>query len=101
MSRDIVVATFGSLLLATLVGGCDSGIGKERAAGQAPERSVLVAPVQYQSISQARSLAATIRPRTESDLGFRVNGKVAQRLVQNGDRVRNGQAASRPRHQRP
>ena len=38
MSREIVVATFGSLLLATLVGGCDSGTVKERAAGQAPER---------------------------------------------------------------
>ena len=38
MSRDIVVATFGSLLLATLVGGCDSGIGQEQAADQAPER---------------------------------------------------------------
>jgi len=92
MSRDIVVATFGSLLLAALVGGCDSGIGKERAADQAPDRPVLVAPVQYQSISQARSLAATIRPRTESDLVFRVNGKVARRLVQNGDRVSKGQA---------
>jgi RND family efflux transporter MFP subunit len=92
MSRHIVVATFGSLLLATLVAGCDSGKGKERAADQAPERPVLVAPVHYQSITQARSLAATIRPRTESDLGFRVNGKVAQRLIQNGDRVHNGQA---------
>jgi hypothetical protein len=38
MSRDIVVATFGSLLLASLVGGCDSGTGKEQAAAQAPER---------------------------------------------------------------
>ena len=38
MSRDIVVVTFGSLLLAALVGGCDSGIGKERAAGEAPQR---------------------------------------------------------------
>ena len=38
MSRDIVVATFGSLLLATLVGGCDSGTGKEQAAAQALQR---------------------------------------------------------------
>jgi len=37
MSREIVVATFGSLLLATLVGGCDAGNGKE-GAGKAPER---------------------------------------------------------------
>jgi hypothetical protein len=38
MRREIVVATLGSLLLATLVSGCDSGIGKERAGGKAPER---------------------------------------------------------------
>ena len=34
MSRNIVVATFGSLLLATLVGSCDSGIRKEQAAAE-------------------------------------------------------------------
>jgi RND family efflux transporter MFP subunit len=80
----------GSLLLAISVGGCDSGKGKESAA-EALQRPVLVAPVEYRNIAQTRSLAAVIRPRTESDLGFRVNGKVAKRLVQNGDQVRKGQ----------
>jgi RND family efflux transporter MFP subunit len=50
-----------------------------------------VATVEYQPITQPRHFAANIRPRTESDLGFRVNGKIAQRLVQNGDLVRKGQ----------
>jgi RND family efflux transporter MFP subunit len=81
----------GSLLLAVLVGACDFGPGKEPTSAQPPKHPVLVAPVEYKNIAQTRSLAATIRPRIESDLGFRVNGKVAQRLVQNGDRVRKGQ----------
>jgi RND family efflux transporter MFP subunit len=82
---------FGALLLAVLVGACDSRSGKEPAADQAPAQPVLVTTVEYQRITQPRHFAATIRARTESDLGFRVNGKVAKRLVQNGDLVRNGQ----------
>jgi RND family efflux transporter MFP subunit len=80
----------GSILLALLVSACDSSAGKETTA-EAPDRPVLVASVAYQNVNQTRSLAATIRPRVESDLGFRVSGKVAQRLIQNGDRVRKGQ----------
>ena len=78
------------LLLALLVSACDFSAGKETTAA-APDRPVLVASVAYQNVNQTRSLAATIRPRVESDLGFRVSGKVAQRLIQNGDRVRKGQ----------
>jgi RND family efflux transporter MFP subunit len=80
-----------ALLAAVSVGACDASIGKEAPANPAPERAVLVAAVRYQNITQSRSLAATIRPRVESDLGFQVNGKVARRLVQAGDRVRKGQ----------
>ncbi len=82
----------GSLLLAVSVGACDSSIGHERAADHVLDRPVLVAPVRYAAITETRSLAATIKPRIESDLAFRVNGKVAKRLVQNGDVVRKGQA---------
>ncbi|WP_291606490.1 efflux RND transporter periplasmic adaptor subunit [Bradyrhizobium sp.] len=76
------------LLLAGLVAGCDSG---KKEAAPAPERPVLTTTVHYKSVNQARSLAAIIKPRIESDLGFRVSGKVAKRIVQNGDRVRQGQ----------
>jgi RND family efflux transporter MFP subunit len=82
----------GSLLLAALLGGCNSAAQEPETARQAPDRLVLVAPVHYTGTGQSRSLAATIRPRIESDLGFRVAGKVARRLVQNGDVVRKGQA---------
>jgi RND family efflux transporter MFP subunit len=82
----------GSLFLALLLGACSSGPGQERTTDQAPDRPVLVATVRYAGITETRSLAATIRPRVESDLGFRVNGKVAKRLVQNGDVVHRGHA---------
>ena len=81
----------GSLLLALLLGACDSHAEKAP-TDTAVAHPVLVATAHYQSMTQPRILAATIRPRVESDLGFRVSGKVAQRLVQNGDRVRKGQA---------
>ncbi len=80
-----------ALLAALSAGACDASIGKEAPASQPAERPVLVAPVRYQTMTQNRSLAATIRPRIESDLGFQVNGKLARRLVQAGDRVSKGQ----------
>ncbi len=83
----------GSVLLAVSLGACSSGVGKERAAADQPrDRPVLVATVHYSGITETRSLAATIKPRIESDLAFRVNGKVAKRLVQNGDVVHKGEA---------
>jgi RND family efflux transporter MFP subunit len=56
-----------------------------------PDRPVLVQPVAFEPRSASRSFVATIRPRVESDLGFRVTGKVARRLVNVGDTVRAGQ----------
>ena len=57
----------------------------------APRRSVLVAAVHYQPQVSDRTFVGTIRPRTESDLGFRVTGKVKTRLVDTGARVTAGQ----------
>ena len=81
----------GLFLLAASVGACDSSTGQERAEDHVLDRPVLVALVRYAGITESRSLAATIKPRIESDLGFRVAGKVGARLVQNGDVVRKGQ----------
>jgi RND family efflux transporter MFP subunit len=57
----------------------------------APRRSVLVAAVHYRPQVSDRTFVGTIRPRTESDLGFRVAGKVKARLVDMGARVTAGQ----------
>jgi RND family efflux transporter MFP subunit len=78
-------------LLALPLGACEPGNSQDAREVKLVDRPVLVAPVHYQDQVEARTFAATIRPRVESDLGFRVGGKVAQRLVQNGDRVQKGQ----------
>lgn len=63
------------------------------AAGKAgpPPRPVLVQVVKFGDRVAERALVGTIRPRVETDLGFRVAGKVASRLVGVGDPVRSGQ----------
>jgi len=53
-------------------------------------RPVLVAKVHYALQSQAREFIATIKPRVETDQGFRVSGKVVRRVVEVGQRVKAG-----------
>src|SRR6266851_5651572 len=57
----------------------------------APGRPVLVTTVHYEAQVADRSFVGTIRPRIESDLGFRVAGKVSKRLVEVGTVVETGQ----------
>ncbi|WP_262273554.1 efflux RND transporter periplasmic adaptor subunit [Microvirga yunnanensis] len=57
-----------------------------------PGRPVLVQSVAFEPRTPERTFVATIRPRIESDLGFRVAGKVAKRLVNVGDMVKVDQA---------
>src|SRR5262245_50910607 len=56
-----------------------------------PTRPVLAQQVRYEPAVENRSFVATVRPRIESDLGFRVAGKVARRLVEVGETVKAGQ----------
>jgi RND family efflux transporter MFP subunit len=64
----------------------------EKAAEQVtPGRPVLVATVHYEASSPERSFVGTIKPRVEADMGFRVPGKVAKRLVEVGQTVDVGQ----------
>jgi len=75
------------VLAALPLAGCD-----EMAAQTVPPvRPVLVATVHYEPQAPDRSFVGTIRPRIESDLGFRVTGKVAKRLVEVGARVATGE----------
>lgn len=79
----------GVILVATL-GGCE---GKDQTAAESAkgaDRPVLVAPARYAAQSQTREFVATIRPRVESDQGFRVAGKVVKRFVEVGQRVKAG-----------
>ncbi|HEY7384906.1 MAG TPA: efflux RND transporter periplasmic adaptor subunit [Beijerinckiaceae bacterium] len=79
------------LFAATLVGGL-AACQEPTAATRPPERPVLVSRVVYQQRIPDRSFVGTIKPRVESDLGFRVAGKIARRLVSAGDRIKAGQA---------
>jgi RND family efflux transporter MFP subunit len=81
--------TLAVLVLTSALAACQD---EATEAKPAPERPVLVTRVAFAPHVPERSFVGTIRPRIESDLGFRVAGKVARRLVQVGDRVKAGQA---------
>jgi RND family efflux transporter MFP subunit len=80
-----------SLALALVAGGC----GKE-AAPKAPEvRPVRTVVVDPKSIDDDRQAVGEIKPRTESDLGFRVTGKLISRPVDVGVSVKKGDVLAR------
>jgi len=74
-------------LLALSLVGCNEKVAQKAEPG----RPVLVAAVHYEAESPARSFVGTIRPRIETDMGFRVPGKIAKRLVEVGQTVEVGQ----------
>src|ERR1700691_1524524 len=73
--------------LAITLAGCNDTVAEKAA----PSRPVLVATVHYEAESPERSFVGTIKPRIETDMGFRVPGKVAKRLVEVGQTVALGQ----------
>src|ERR1700737_4378594 len=86
-SYSRLLAGLALAFLAIALAGCN-----EIAAQKAePGRPVLVATVHYEPESPARSFVGTIRPRIETDMGFRVAGKIAKRLVEVGQTVDVGQ----------
>jgi RND family efflux transporter MFP subunit len=79
----------GALLAASAI--ALTGCNESTAEKVVPGRPVLVATVKYEAASPERSFVGTVRPRIESDMGFRVPGKVAKRLVEVGQTVDIGQ----------
>lgn len=77
-------------LLPVMVALLLSACGKQAAAPE-PERAVRTQLIESSSAGMTREFAAEIRARTESRLSFRVGGKIQQRLVNLGDKVRAGQ----------
>src|SRR5476649_2114143 len=74
-------------LMAVALAGCNEKVAEK----VVPSRPVLVAAVHYEPESPERSFVGTIKPRIETDMGFRVPGKVAKRLVEVGQTVDLGQ----------
>lgn len=84
--RPIAAAGFAVLVLA----GC--------ARNEAPAEAVRPAQLVQASVGNTSAtavFAGEIRPRFEADLGFRIAGKIIERKVDVGARVRRGQALAR------
>jgi len=90
-SRPARVSTASTLSLclaaALVLSACD----REPAAAE-PVRAVRTLTVGQLSSATTRDYAAEVHARVESRLAFRVGGKITQRPVNLGDRVKNGQA---------
>jgi RND family efflux transporter MFP subunit len=87
-SQFYKVSAVLTALSAVALAGCDQTTAQQ----PPPVRPVLVATVHYEPQVADRSFVGTIRPRIESDLGFRVAGMVSKRLVEVGAAVEAGQA---------
>ena len=93
MSRQASFSLFfsglplASVFLALALAGCNQTTAQQ----SAPARPVLVTSAHYEAQITDRSFVGTVRPRIESDLGFRVAGKVSKRWVEVGALVDAGQ----------
>ena len=94
MGLRLFVPLLAMLLMAAGLAACQEPAAKATQAGP-PPRPVLVQRVAYEDSLPERSFVGTIRPRVETDHGFRVTGKVAVRLVNVGERVKAGQPLAR------
>ena len=60
-----------------------------------PERPVQVQRVAFENENATREFVGVVRARYETDLGFRVPGKIVSRVVNAGDRVQVGDVVAR------
>jgi RND family efflux transporter MFP subunit len=85
---DILAA----LALLPLLAACQD---QAASAVGAPERPVQVQRVAFSASTASREFVGVVRARHETDLGFRVAGKIVARIVNVGDRVRAGDTVAR------
>jgi RND family efflux transporter MFP subunit len=78
--------------LALLTGACNQ---THEVAKQAPPPPVLVTEAHFAPREEAQALAGVVKARIESDLAFRIAGKIATRLVDTGAVVREGDPLAR------
>src|SRR5689334_20925293 len=90
--RTIRLPVIVALALAPWLGGCqDHAV----SAVAKPERPVQVQRVAFTAPHAARDFVGVVRARYETDLGFRVAGKITARVVNMGDRVHVGDIVAR------
>jgi RND family efflux transporter MFP subunit len=85
--RPALLAVFAALALA----GCQA----ETAPIAKIERPVQVQRAVFETGASAREFVGVVRARYETDLVFRVSGKIVERLINVGDRVRVGDVIAR------
>jgi len=72
-----------------------AGCAAETAPAPKAERPVQTQRVRFDSTGAAREFVGVVRARHETDLGFRVGGKIIARAVNVGDQVRAGDVIAR------
>src|ERR1700726_1765479 len=88
------IASFVPLALVALLPAL-AGCGEAASSGSRPPRPVQVERVAFQSENASRDFVGVVRARYETDLGFRVAGKITARIVNVGDRVAAGTVIAR------
>lgn len=86
------IAKLATVALLPLLAACGD---QATSATRDPERPVQVQRVAYQTEDASREFVGVVRARYESDLGFRVAGKITQRVINVGDRVKEGDVIAR------
>jgi RND family efflux transporter MFP subunit len=87
-----VAAILAVVALAPALAACDDPAASATAP---PTRPVQVQRVIFAPADENREFAGVVRARYETDLGFRVAGKIVARVVNVGDRVRAGDVVAR------
>jgi RND family efflux transporter MFP subunit len=95
---QIAGALVSLLLLSLILAGCDAPAATapaSLAAAAKLERPVQVERVKFERDGANREFVGVVRARYETDLGFRVAGKIVSRLINNGDVVHAGDVIAR------
>jgi RND family efflux transporter MFP subunit len=87
-----IALALGAAALFPLLAACDD---QAVSATAAIERPVQVQRVAYESEKPVREFSGVVRARHETDLGFRVAGKIVARSINVGDTVHAGEVVAR------